>query len=253
MKIKQYSFHGITNGMTWLVLIPISVLAQRFYPFSESAINAHRAAASAALSLTLPAMGQALVAGGGSASTGNKDFHMIAGFIVAGTLIVQLLSGTLVSLWLRSLAAPPNFWKWFRLVHYYVGYAEFLVAMGNCFVGVYLMFGDFPSQLAALYVLSLVALAALLLIIERRDKLGAVCNCQWRALKDAATVAPDLADTISTRLAQSVNAMTIHEVRHQVGAGRKLIVYQDLVVDVTDFHMKHPGGAFTLEAFLADD
>ena len=98
--------HPHPSSIVFLLLLPSSIFAQRFFPHSASARTFHRAAAVLSVSLVLPAVGQALTAGSGGVAYGVKSVHLDCGMVVASLLILQVAMGmysafTLgVALWL---------------------------------------------------------------------------------------------------------------------------------------------------------
>ncbi len=47
--------------------------------------------------------------------------------------------------------------------------------------------------------------------------------------------------------------MTYEDIENATADGRKLVVYEDIVIDVTNYIVEHPGGADSLERHIGKE
>ena len=147
-RITQYGFHSAAMGLIWGIVIPSAILAQRYYPFSKPAVHFHRWSATAAASLTLPAVGQAMIVTESANASGGALAHLQIGLAVTICMLLQIAMGVLTQFWKRSRKHPPQpYYSWLRKFHKFVGYLEVLCALANCFLGVHLLFAPFYDHL----------------------------------------------------------------------------------------------------------
>jgi hypothetical protein len=209
-RLKNYGFHACAMGVVWGIAIPAAILAQRFFPYSAPAINFHRVCATAAASLTLPAVGQAILSTEVETSGLFGSLHYKLGVAVSICMCLQILGGVLMSFWHRGLKHPPRrYYTWARVGHKLVGYAEAACALLNCFMGVQLLLRPTTHwlTLVPVYLIVLAALVAMLMLQDVHAKRGTSRRwgcAQWGARISAACgrgVAPPSSSTLAALFA----------------------------------------------------
>lgn len=273
VRLKSYGFHAFSMSVVWGLIVPAAILAQRFFPHVPATLAFHKWAATFAISLTLPAAGQALLASSGS---GRSGAHLGIGFAVTAAMLVQVAMGSLTSMYLRGTKRPPKWFKWLRYGHKVLGYGEAVLALVNCTLGLILLVGATKAAYYSAYFGVLSIVIALLWALEAREKYNKSLLLGKRREKLAADIADNLANGESSRfaalarviagggtadsinelrarLARSVQSMTLADVKRALQAGRKWVIYQGLVIDVSTFQASHPGGAYVLESNLGED
>lgn len=129
---KLYRAHGFFMSFAWLVLVPVAILAMRFFKkYNPTTFNIHRGLAITTLIFTL--VGFLLVI---FKASHTQRTHMIFGYTVISLSLLQVTSGLLRP---DKSASTRSFWY---LVHMTVGILAYILAFSNILVGIQLPQSD---------------------------------------------------------------------------------------------------------------
>jgi hypothetical protein len=237
--IRSYSFHAIIMGGIWGLVVPLGIFARRFYAHKSWAVLFHKWGSTTALTLTLPAAGQAMLQGGAAATSVRVNIHRVLGKLVTGGMVLQAALGLLSLHFLHSKTQPPRWWRKAAKFHVILGYAELLGASANMILGLRLMLGYayMFASVSLVFILILTAIALQRLLAKLR---WAGQGGKQNAL-------------IPASISRALIPMSMSELRQGILAGRKLLVWNGMVLDVGHFIEIHPGGTYLLEANLGED
>jgi hypothetical protein len=234
--IKRYSFHAMVLSGVWGMIIPAGVFATRFYAHKHAATLLHKWGSTTALTLTLPAAGQAMLSGSGDAPNLRTYTHQKLGEAITYLMVIQAVMGFASNHFVRSKVAPPIWWRKFIWLHHFLGYLLLLIAFANLVLGLRLYLG---------YAYMFMSCSFFALVI-----VGGVAAHRVIRHVRAAGHEHDKEGLIHT---SALVGMSMAELRHGISTGRKLIVWNGLVLDVGEFAQNHPGGTYLIEANLGED
>lgn len=263
--MRTYSFHSMTMAAVWFFLIPAGVFAVNIFPHVSAAANFHRLGSTTAVTLTLPAAGQAMFATQGTPTILRLRMHRYLGLSVTFFLVVQAALGLVNNFFLRADRRPPAIWQFVRRLHRILGYTELAAALVNCLLGVRIMLGwPYLWLITTIVVLVLSTWATITWWTYRvryqasaaGDGAGGSISPRFSsAARSKMGLSERELQALRATVARSTFAMTMADLRAGLQAGRKLCLWRGLVIDIgsNDFAGRHPGGTFLLSRNIGED
>lgn len=241
-RMQQFGFHALSMFAVWGILVPAGVMTVRFFKHKAFWLNFHKWAMMMAATLTIPAAGQALAAGG----SGESVAHGFIGVSVAIIIVLQALLGIAIRSWLQSDNSPPVSFYRYRILHRVLGWLLVLFGMTNCYLGVKMLIPSaqyyFIGYFAFIFILYGV-LSFQLEMANFRSSQPSAIKKGWNGPKAIRRAS----------IAESEQSLSLSEVRMNVRAGRKWVLLDGWVFDLSDFVQSHPGGAFLIERCVGSD
>ncbi|OMJ89737.1 hypothetical protein SteCoe_8002 [Stentor coeruleus] len=234
--------HGIVMSIAWGCLAVIGIFACRYFKFSSLWIYIHSFFLLATSLLTIISSSVIFKddAYPYSTLTDETNTHSRLGMILSSLVIAECIFGMLSS-YFKIFTKNVQATTLINRLHKVVGYALLICGLINCWKG-WVIYGDGLGKI--LTILGFIAAGALFVTFEiyqifvrngRRNPLRYIFSCTGN------TTPGNLMD------------MTHLSAIEQVKNGKKLMFYDDLVLEVGHFALSHPGGSFMISNCYGED
>lgn len=234
--IEAYGWHGISMFGTWGMLLPVGVYTVRFAKHNPIWLKLHAWIGLIIPTLTLPAVGGALVL------VGKKEqvAHAQTGIALAVLMLCQVLMGSIIRHWMTSSRTPPLVqFRWFTRVHRLLGWISTSLGFAQCGLGVQLL----QPHLIIWYTVWVGVLTGGF----------AIAAATYTVMNAGKTANAHMLDG-GLKLHSARVAYTVSQVRARLREGAKWVIMGQYVYDVTEYmRSSHPGGAYLLERVIGQD
>ena len=219
---KFFKLHGITMFILWGVVIPLAGIIVRWMKTKPYWLSLHKFLVEIAAAVTIPLAAVTMTTADGFHST-----HAYLGVSVAFFTFAQFLCGRISGYLLKHGKGFPTA---IRSFHKWGGRVLVIVGLTTIYLGVGLM--DKRMQNAVMVYFT--CLVAIFILGEFHMRGLINMSRLFPFLKSGAAVSPYMEEgTLPT--------WSWAEVKKKVEAGKLLVVYEDVIVDATDFASAHPG------------
>jgi cytochrome b involved in lipid metabolism len=224
----DYSDHGKAMSSVWMCLVPVGIIAARYFKGFQLWFYVHFVLMSASVAVT--AFSVSAIYKHNKAVYDNFDtdqrYHSRMGLVIGSLVFIQGLLGVLIR-WFSKKKETLGTLPAMRWLHWLVGWSMTIVALIEVKYGWDLKDDDKLDFIYPLYGV----LAAIFLIFEVLNRFG---YKPWMNRR-------------------SFTSYTYHEVASEVAQGKHLAFFNDLVLDVKSFASSHPGGEVMMRATLGED
>lgn len=234
--------HGIIMTVAWGALAVIGIFVCRYFKYTAWWFYIHMVLLLAASLITIISSSQIYKDDAYTTEGITKDtnVHSRLGMLMSSLVIGECVFGFLAS-YFKIFTKNVQGMTLITRAHKVVGYALLICGLINCWKG-WVLYGDGISK--NLMILGFALAGAIFMVFEnyqifvrngRRNPLALNISCTKNKVPD------------------KYKKMSHVKVMSLVSKGKKLMFYDELVLDVGHFRLSHPGGSFMISECYGED
>ncbi|OMJ93868.1 hypothetical protein SteCoe_3057 [Stentor coeruleus] len=234
--------HGIAMSVAWGALAVIGIFVCRYFKYTAWWFYIHMIFLLAASLITIISSSEIYKDDGYNTKDITKDtnVHSRLGMVMSSLVIGECVFGFLTS-YFKIFTKNVHAMTLITRAHKIVGYTLLICGLINCWKG-WVLYGGRTSK--ALMILGFALAGVIFFVFEcyqifvrngRRNPLVSKISCTKNEIPD------------------KYKKMSHMKVMSMVREGKKLMFYDDLVLDVGHFCLSHPGGSFMISDCYGED